>query len=262
MYSTSSSLRLLASSILIGSLSLAPAFAADTDTQPAAPASHHGIHPLKSVKEHWDRYKAHQAFHHLSEHGQKAFMKILDAQQVLAAGQTDAAIPLLTAASMHLSEAVTANEQFTAAETALHPAPQHPLSPNHIAQVSPTDWVPVGAEIIASDTLAPEKKAAVATANAQLKAGQTQQAAQTLQVVSQDIDFIVALAPLFPTQGAVNRALVFAQGHNAKGAAAALNDVINSLVFVSENVITEATTSAMGQPDQTPSGQAASPKNK
>lgn len=194
-------------------------------------------------KEHVEERKEHRAFHHLSDHGQKAMLKIMDAQRLLAAGQDEKAIPALNAAFSHLDLAAKAREQFTAAEADLHPAPQHPLSKNHTAQTGPTDWIPVGGEVIATTELEPTKKSAIATANAQLKAGQTAQAAQTLQVVGQDIDFIIALAPLSQLQGYVNRALVFAQGHHPDAAAVALNDAIDSLVFVSENVVTEATAS-------------------
>ncbi len=202
----------------------------------AAPVDQHRLH-----KERADMRKEHRAFHHLSDHGQKAMLSIVEAQHFLTAGQDEKAIPALTAALSHLDLAAKAREQFTAAETDLHPAPQHPVPSKHTAQAGPTDWIPVGGEVIATTELEPAKKTAIATANAQLKAGQTAQAAQTLQVVGQDIDFIIALAPLSQLQGFVNRALIFAQGHHPDAAAVALNDAMDSLVFVSENVVTEAT---------------------
>ena len=220
----------------------APAFADD-----AAPAAQNKAPAKTSKHVKSERKKEHRAFHHLSEHGQKAMTSILQAQQLLAAGQSEQALPALNAALAHLQAASKAREQFTAAEADLHPAPQHPVSSSHTAQNGPTDWIPVGGEVIATDMLEPSKKSAVATANAQLKAGQTQQAAQTLQVIGQDIDFIIALAPLNQLQGFVNRALIFAQGHHPDAANVALNDALNTLVFVSENVITEATAAAQQQ---------------
>ncbi|MUG04129.1 YfdX family protein [Bombella sp. ESL0378] len=214
-------------SLLAGS-----AFAADA----TAAQDHKSLH-----KEHAEERKEHRAFHHLSDHGQKAMVEIVDAQHLLAAGQDEKAIPALNAALSHLDLAAKAREQFTAAEADLHPAPQHPLPKNHTV-AGPTDWIPVGGEVIATTELEPAKKSAIATANAQLKAGQTDQAAQTLQIVGQDIDFVIALAPLSQLQGYVNRALIFAQGHHPEAAAVALNDAIDSLVFVSETVVTEATT--------------------
>ncbi|MCK8636172.1 hypothetical protein CO583_04575 [Parasaccharibacter sp. TMW2.1882] len=210
----------------------------------AAPASNNAPAAVSSKHVKSVRKKEHRAFHHLSEHGQKAMASIVQAQQFLAAGQSEQALPALNAAVTHLQAAAKAREQFTAAEADLHPAPQHPVSSSHTPQNGPTDWVPVGGEVIATDMLEPSKKSAVATANAQLKAGQTDQAAQTLQLVGQDIDFIIALAPLNQLQGFVNRALIFAQGHNPQAANVALNDALNTLVFVSENVVTEATAAA------------------
>lgn len=218
-----------------------PAMADDTAPADQSAAQAPAV-SSKHVKS--ERKKEHRAFHHLSENGQQAMVNIVQAQQFLSAGQSEKALPALNAALSHLQAAAKAREQFTAAEADLHPAPQHPLSSQHTAQTGPTDWIPVGGEVIATDVLEPSKKSAVATANAQLKAGQTQQAAQTLQVVGQDLDFIIALAPLAQLQGFVNRALIFTQGHQPEAANVALNDALNTLVFVSENVVTEATAAA------------------
>ncbi|MCX5616197.1 YfdX family protein [Bombella sp. TMW 2.2559] len=215
----------------------APALADD-----AASASQNKTAASRHAKN--EARKEHRAFHHLSDNGQKAMANILDAQQFLANGQNSKAVTALHSASAHLDAAAKAREQFTAAEADLQPAPQHPVSSAHTAQSGPTDWIPVGGEVIATDMLEPSKKSAVATANAQLKAGQTQQAAQTLQVVGQDIDFIIALAPLAQLQGYVNRATTFAENNHPDAATVALNDGLNTLVFVSENVVTEASNSS------------------
>ncbi|MCX5617079.1 YfdX family protein [Bombella sp. TMW 2.2543] len=214
-----------------------PALADDTAAtdQNGAPLTKH---------EKYETKKEHRAFHHLSENGQKAMANILDAQQFLANGQNNKAVNALRSASSHLDAAAKAREQFTAAEADLHPAPQHPVSSAHTAQNGPTDWIPVGGEVIATDVLEPSKKSAVATANAQLKAGQTEQAAQTLKIVGEDIDFVIALAPLAQLQGFVNRAMTFAQDNQTDAANQALTDGLNTLVFVSENVVTEATNSS------------------
>ncbi|WEQ57268.1 YfdX family protein [Komagataeibacter nataicola] len=189
-----------------------------------------------SVHTDWEKFKATRAFNHLSADGQRAMMDVLNAKQVLDAGQTDAAIPALYDATRRLTAAGKANTQFIAAETSLHPAPQHPAAPGHVAGTTPVTWIPVGGEIIGSETLAPEKKAAIATANTQLKAGQTKQAAQTLQVVGEDADFIMALTALEPTQGAINRATVFTEARHPQEASAALQQVLDNVVFVSEDV--------------------------
>ncbi|RFD19446.1 hypothetical protein DY926_11185 [Komagataeibacter melaceti] len=184
-----------------------------------------------------EKFKAARAFNHLSADGQRALADILNAKQVLDAGQTEAAIPALYDATKRLTAAAKANGQFIAAETSLHPAPQHPAPATHVPSTTPVTWIPVGGEVIGTETLAPEKKAAVATANSQLKSGQIPQAAQTLQVVGADADFILALAPLEPTQGAINRATVFTEARNPKEASAALQQALDGIMFVSDDVV-------------------------
>mgnify|MGYP003362265194 CR=1 FL=1 len=183
----------------------------------------------------WEKYKATRAFNHLSADGQRAMVDILNAKQVLDSGQTEQAIPALYDATKRLAAAGKANAKFMAAETALHPAPQHPAASTHVPGPAPVPWLPVGGEIVGSETLAPEKKAAIATANTQLRAGNTQQAAQSLQVVGEEADFILALAPLEQTQGAINRANVFTEARNPGAASAALQQALDGLVFVSED---------------------------
>lgn len=188
----------------------------------------------------WEQYKAGRAFKHLSADGQKAFGDILKAHDLLVDGKTDAAIPPLYDARKRLVAASKDSAKFNAAETALQPAPQHVAAAGHVASTTPTDWVPVGGEFIVTETLAPEKKAAIATANKQLQSGNTQQAAQNMQVVGEDADFIVALAPIVQTQGALNRAIVFTEGRQAKEAVAALEQALGSIVFVSQDFVDTA----------------------
>lgn len=193
-----------------------------------------------SVHTKWEKFKAGHAFRQLSADGERAMADIAKARETLASGKTDAAIPALYDAKKRLTAADKAGKKFDAAESQLQPAPQHPASPAHTPVTTPTTWIPVGGEFIASETLAPEKKAAIATANGQLKTGQPDQAAQTMEVVGEDADFIVALAPLAQTQGALNRATVFAEGKHAPEAVAALDEILNGLVFVSEGFIATA----------------------
>ena len=211
---------------------LLPILASATLTLSAMPA-HAG-----SLHKDWESFKAHRAFHHLSADGQRAVTDILKARQILSAGQTDAAIPALYDAQKRLTAATTASQKFQAAENDLHAAPQHPLPSTHHAISGQVDWLPVGGEFIASETLAPEQKAAVASANAQLKNGDTDSAAQTMKVVGQNADFILALAPIAPFQGAINRATVFTEGRHPQQAVEALDEALDSIVFVSEDFVT------------------------
>jgi len=199
-----------------------------------------------SLHQDWESFKAHRAFHHLSSDGQHTMTDLLKARQILAAGQTDAAIPTLYDAQKRLIAATKASQKFQAAESDLHTAPGHPTSPQHHVVTGQLDWLPVGGEFIASETLAPEQKAAVASANTKLKNGDTDGAAQTMKVVGQNADFILALAPIEPFQGAINRATVFTEGRHPQEALEALDEALNSIIFVSEDFVTTIV------PDKTP----------
>lgn len=201
-----------------------------------------------SLHTHWEQYKAGRAFRHLSADGQKALGDILKAHGLLSAGNTDAAIPALYDANKRLVAAGNASKKFNAAESALQPAPQHAPAAGHVAGAAPDVWIPVGGEFIASETLAPEKKAAIATANKQLQSGDTKQAAQSMQIVGEDVDFIVALAPLAQTQGALNRATVFTEGRQTKDALDALDQALNGLVFVSQDFVETSIPSTKSAP--------------
>lgn len=194
-------------------------------------------HAASTVHTKWEQYKAGRALRHLSADGQRAFADMLQARDLLASGQTDAAIPALTDATQRLQAASTDNTKLVAAETALTPAPQHPTAPTHTPSAVQQVWIPVGGEFLETETLAPEKKAAVASANKQLKSGSPKQAAETMQVVDDKLDFIVALAPLAPTQGALNRAKVFTEGRDPQSALSALDQALNGVVFVADDLL-------------------------
>ena len=185
----------------------------------------------------WEKFKAGHAMHRLSVDGQKAMMDVFQARDLLAQGKTDAAIPPLYDAQKRFKAASADNKKFFAAESQLQPAPQHPASATHTPVANPTTWVPVGGEFIVSETLAPEKQAALANANKQFQAGQTQQAQQSLQVVGEDADFILALAPLEQSEGALYRAKVFTEGRQPQQAVEALNQLLDGIVFVSDDVV-------------------------
>ncbi|MFT8675639.1 MAG: YfdX family protein [Acetobacter sp.] len=188
----------------------------------------------------WEKFQAGRAMHHLSADGQKAMVDVLQARDLLSQGKVDAAIPPLYDAQKRLAAAGKDNRNFVAAESQLQPVPQRPAPASHKPSTGTVTWIPVGGEFIVTDTLAPEKKAAAQAANQQLKAGQTQQAQQTLQVVGEDADFIVALAPLEQAEGALNRATVFTEGRQAPQAVEALDDLLNGVVFVSDDFFAQA----------------------
>jgi hypothetical protein len=205
----------------------------------AAAALMVGVVPAHAETFHarWEQYKAGRAMRHLSVDGQKAMTDVLQAHDLLAQGKSDAAIPLLYDAQKRFAAAALDNRRFMAAEGQLQSVPSHPVGTDHKPVVGSVTWVPVGGELVVTDTLAPEKKAAVQTANQQLKAGKTRQAQQTLAVVGEDADFVVALAPLERSQGALNRAMVFTEGRLTPQAVDALNDLLDGVVFVSDDFV-------------------------
>lgn len=223
-----------------------------------------GVVPAQAETLHarWEEYKAGRAMRHLSADGQKAMVDVLQARDLLSQGKSDAAIPLLYDAQKRFAAAGTDNRRFIAAENQLQPAPSHPAGANHKPVAGSVTWVPVGGELVVTDTLAPEKKAAAQTVNQQLKAGQTQQAQESLAVVGQDTDFIIALAPLEASQGALNRAKVFTEGRLNSQAVDALNELVDGIVFVSDDFIEQqaaqpATTAPTAAKPATPTPAAA-----
>ncbi|MDG6093573.1 YfdX family protein [Acetobacter sp. AN02] len=198
-------------------------------------ASAEGV--MQKIHDRYEQGRADHSFRHLSKDGQRAIDDILQARDLLAAGKTTQAVPLITDAGKRLEAAGKARLKFNAAEAALHRVPQHPAPAGHTATTQPTDWIPVGAEFIVTDEMAPEKKAALTTANTQIRQGNTAQASQTVQVVGQDAALIIALAPLQQTQGAVNRAAALAEGDDATSAAAALSSALDGLVFIADEEV-------------------------
>ncbi|MDE7548386.1 YfdX family protein [Acetobacter fabarum] len=210
-------------------------FAAVAALMVSASAAHAG-----AIHTDWEKFKAGRALHHLSVDGQKALQDVLVARDLLAQGKTDAAIPPIYDAQKRFVAAQKDNRRFYAAENQLQPAPQHPVSATHKPTTGPVTWIPVGGEFILTETLAPDKKAAAQKANKALKAGQNAQAQQNLQVVGEDADFIIALAPLEQTKDTLYRARVLTEGRQAKQAKEALDQLLDSIVFVSDDFVDQS----------------------
>lgn len=193
-----------------------------------------------SLQTKWEEHKADRALNHLSESGQSAMVDILQAKHILDSNQSSAALPFLRSASKRLTAAGNARQKFIAAEQDLHPAQQHPLSASHTPIAEKTAWIPVGGEFIVGEELAPEKKTAVATANSQLKSGKRQEVVETMKVVGEDTDFIVALAPLDQAQKTINQAIALAKINKAQEASQAIDRLMDALVFVSDDDVETA----------------------
>lgn len=207
-------------------------FAAVAALMVSASAAHAG-----AIHTDWEKFKAGRALHHLSVDGQKALQDVLVARDLLAQGKTDAAIPPIYDAQKRFVAAQKDNRRFYAAEDQLQPAPQHPVSATHKPITGSVTWIPVGGEFILTETLAPDKKAAAQKANKALKAGQNVQAEQNLQVVGEDADFIIALAPLEQTKDTLYRARVLTEGRQAAQAKEALDQLLDGIVFVSDDFV-------------------------
>lgn len=198
-------------------------------------AAHAGV-----IHTDWEKFKAGRALHHLSVDGQKAMQDVLVARDLLAQGKTDAAIPPIYDAQKRFVAAQKDNRRFFAAEDQLQLSPKHPVSATHKPATGAITWIPVGGEFILTETLAPDKKAAAQQANQALKAGQNTQAQQNLQVVGEDADFIIALAPLEQTKSTLYRARVLTEGRQAAQAKEALDQLLDSIVFVSDDFVDQS----------------------
>ncbi|KMQ91175.1 hypothetical protein RF55_8997 [Lasius niger] len=233
---------LASAAFLAGTALTAPAFADTTGSTPAVSAAKH---PIKAIKQKLARHKAEVAFNNLSADGQIAIADVLAANLQLADNDSKEATSLLKKAQTSLKKAASADSAFTAAMNQLNPKLKLELAKQQQAVANKdganpsgaTKWIPVGAEIVAVDKLSASDKAVVAKANSQLRAGDTQKAAETLRTIGQDLDFIIALAPLAATTDAVDRAVLFAEQGQIQEAQDAINTATNGIVFLSQNVI-------------------------
>ncbi|GBQ09623.1 YfdX family protein [Swaminathania salitolerans] len=194
------------------------------------------------------QHRADHDFRRLSVDGQKAMGDILQAQQALASNQNGQAQSLIDDADTRLQKAAKDNRAFMKVEGELQPAPSHG-APKRVAMSGvPLHWLPVGGEYAVTEALAPEKQTALAQANQHLRAGDTKLVNQDLEVVGTDVQYVVALAPLEMVSGDVHRASVFIDGGDPKAAKDALQSAVDSILFVSDDVLTTV------QPDGTQQG--------
>ncbi|QCE34330.1 YfdX family protein [Acetobacteraceae bacterium] len=233
---------LASAAFLAGTALTAPAFAAG-DATPAAASHKH--HPIQTLKTKYAQHKAEAAFDSLSADGQIAIADVLAAQLQLSDNDAKQATVLLKKAQASLKKAASADSSFTAAMNQLNPKLKLEIAKQQQAAVDETGanpagstkWIPVGAEIVAVDKLSSADKAVVAKANSQLRSGNTQAAADTLRTIGQDLDFVIALAPLASTTDAVDRAVLFADQGQTQEAQDAISTVTNGIIFLSQNVI-------------------------
>ncbi|WP_336761993.1 YfdX family protein [Asaia sp. VD9] len=213
--------RLMIAGSALLTLAGAPAFAA-----PSADAS------MAADQAHADR-----DFARLSKDGQKALANIILAQQALASNQNGQAQSLINEAEARLEKAAKDNRAFIKAEDAMQPVPSHGAPKRLAVSGVPLHWLPVGGEYAVTDTLAPAQQTALANANQHMKTGETKLVNQDLQVVGTKVQYVVALAPLEMISGDVHRASVFMDGGDTKSAGDALQNAVDSILFVSGDVV-------------------------
>lgn len=184
-----------------------------------------------------DRAHADRDFSRLSKDGQKAFANILLAQQALANNQNGQAQSLIDEAEARLDRAAKDSKAFVRAEDAMQPVPSHGAPKRLATGGVPMHWLPVGGEYAVTDALAPAQQTALANANQHFRSGDTKLVNQDLQVVGTSVQYVIALAPLEMISGDVHRASVFMDGGDAKSAADALQNAVDSILFVSGDVV-------------------------
>jgi len=216
--------RLMIAGSALLTLAGAPAFAATQQADNAAMMAK-------------DQAHADRDFGRLSKDGQKAFSNILLAQQALANNQNGQAQSLIDEAEARLDKAAKDNKAFVRAEDAMQPVPSHGAPKRLAVSGAPLHWLPVGGEYAVTDALAPAQQTALANANQHMKTGDTKLVDQDLQVVGTQVQYVVALAPLEMISGDVHRASVFMDGGDSKAAAEALQNAVDSILFVSGDVI-------------------------
>lgn len=176
-------------------------------------------------------------FSRLSDDGQKAFVDIYAALQAITDNKGEMAEKLVGEAHQLLARAAKDEHRFVKAESVLTPAPGVPTSPGHRPMTQQAAWVPVIGIYTTTETLAPEKQSALSAANLNAAARDNAKAAQNLQVVGMDLDYTIGLAPIAKSTADVYRASIFLGGGDMTSARDALQQALDSVVFISDDTL-------------------------
>ena len=157
-----------------------------------------------------DSKTADQDFGKLSADGVAAFHDLRMARVSIFDGQIDRAKTDIGRAIAAMQKAKADDSAFTAAEADLKQPASAPKPAASDAKPSTTRvvWLPVdGAMALGEDFAAtPDKKAAVAAANAKLEKGNKKDASETLRLANIDVVFLVVVAPLNATMAGLEQA--------------------------------------------------------
>jgi hypothetical protein len=153
---------------------------------------------------------AERDFGHYSQDGARAFQDIDLARLAIFNGQTSQAQQDVQQAQAMLDKAKSDESVFTKAESELKvPTGSKQTGPaNATPSTTRISWLPIsGMMSIDEDyTANPKKTAGVAKADAQMKAGNTKQAMETLRLNDVDVSFVEHVAPLQATLKGVDQA--------------------------------------------------------
>ncbi|WP_166313280.1 YfdX family protein [Acetobacter estunensis] len=183
-----------------------------------------------------------QDFGHLSQDGLRSFADVDIAGRAIAVGNISTAKDALKDANRYLLHAQRDNHQFMLQESELHPASRVP--DGHSGRLPSADqssgrlgWLPILGEYIEKDPTQsqPDHAKALADANSKLKSGNTKEAAASLSKAGENVEFVLAVAPLKDYQAVVHRASELLTAGKTGPAMDALTEAQESVRFVSQD---------------------------
>lgn len=184
----------------------------------------------------WEKFRANHALHHLSKHAQRGMVDVLNARMHLVQGDSDAAVALLIEAQRHFKDAKSDTSSFIAAEDQLHVSLSRPVSRGHTPVHGTVQWIPVGGEFVETETIAPEKRDVLKKTNKDIKAGDNQQINEDLEIVGNNADFVMALAPAKQLTVNLGHAQLMAEARHPHSAIHYIDRALDSIVYVDDDL--------------------------
>lgn len=174
----------------------------------------------------------------LSSKGNQAFQQIELARLAIFNGHASEATKLVKEAQQSVKVAQTDDTAFVKAENDLKFPPSAAAAPSGASSsatrsAQPTTWLPVGADVTITDSLAqsPSKSKAIASANEHLKKGKREAALGALKVANINVAYTMELVPLKQTMTDVNEAASLLAQNKYYEANQALKQVVDSVRY-------------------------------
>ena len=211
--------RLLVATAFATALIGTAAFAAENNASEAAPSA------LSTA--------ANKDFARVSKDGSLAFSDIDLARLAIYNGNPSQAATLINDAKQGLGRAGTDDSVYTKTEDELHPPKTAPAATRLSSSNAPIAWLPVDAQYMVDETLAPtpQKAAALDAANQHLRSNQPDQARDTLKVADVNASFTLSVAPLKRSVADVDQASNMMASQNYYGASQALREAQNGIRY-------------------------------